>query len=329
MNTVKSRIAVDFIIQLVDQNAGVAPVFDHPPTPACGSTINISAGGTANFTVQASDSDFGQTVTLNAVGLPAGATLTPPLPTTTNPVSTTFNWVSTLADAGMAHVVTFTANDTANQQAKCSITIQVAQCQSNAECDDGNACTTDTCDPMSIDANTAGCVNETVVCDPCQVCDENLGCTGSICTSTPTVTLTPTPTVTETGTPQPTSTPTETPTPYCGDGHLGAGESCDDGNAFPNDGCETDCTVSTTCVLDHPGTERFVGGCGAPTYGTIQAAIDAASDGDVITVCSGTYTQPIVVTKQLLIHPEDGGSVTVHTANNTFDVRRSACRSTA
>ena len=150
MNNVKSRIAVDFLIQLVDQNAGVPPVFDHPPTPACGSTININAGGTANFTVQASDSDFGQTVTLNAVGLPAGATLTPPLPTTTNPVSTTFNWVSTLADAGMAHVVTFTANDTANQQAQCSITIQVAQCQSNAECDDGNACTTDTCDPMSI-----------------------------------------------------------------------------------------------------------------------------------------------------------------------------------
>ena len=52
----------------------------------------------------------------------------------------------------------------------------------------------------------------------------------------------------------------------------------------------------------YPGTERFVGGCGAPTYADIQAAIDAASDGDVITICSGTYTQPVVVTKQVKIH---------------------------
>ena len=102
MNNVKSKIAVDFLIQFVNQNAGVPPVFDHPPTPACGSTININAGGTANFTVQASDSDFGQTVTLNAVGLPAGATLTPPLPTTDQSRSARlFNWVTTAGgDAG-------------------------------------------------------------------------------------------------------------------------------------------------------------------------------------------------------------------------------------
>lgn len=33
----------------------------------------------------------------------------------------------------------------------------------------------------------------------------------------------------------------------CGDGVLGGGESCDDGNAVSGDGCEADCTVSPSC----------------------------------------------------------------------------------
>jgi len=32
--------------------------------------------------------------------------------------------------------------------------------------------------------------------------------------------------------------------PYCGDGHVDAGEACDDGNAVNGDGCENDCTVT-------------------------------------------------------------------------------------
>lgn len=321
-NNVKSRIAVDFLIQLVDQ-AGVPPVFDHPPTPACGSTLDVNPGDTATFTVQASDTDFGQTVTLNAVGLPAGATLTPLLPTTSNPVSTVFDWVTGGGDAGTTHVITFTATDTANQQAQCSITIQVAQCQNNNDCDDANACTTDVCDPMDPGANGGGCVNSNVVCDACQVCDVDLGCTGPVCTPTQTPTRTATPTETETGTPPPTATPTNTPEPFCGDGNIDPGETCDDGNMFPTDGCEPDCTPSTACTLDYPGTQRFVGGCGAPTHGDIQAAVNAAGDGDVINVCTGTYTQSVQVTKQVKIRAATGASVVVHTSDIAFDVRRS------
>ena len=33
---------------------------------------------------------------------------------------------------------------------------------------------------------------------------------------------------------------------HCGDGVTDAGEACDDGNPFDGDGCETDCTVTTT-----------------------------------------------------------------------------------
>jgi cysteine-rich repeat protein/parallel beta-helix repeat protein len=323
MNNVKSKIAVDFLIQLVDQGAGVPPVFDHPPTPACGSTINVGPGDTASFTVQASDSDFGQTVTLNAVGLPSGATLTPALPTTANPVSSAFSWTTGGGDSGTTHVITFTATDTALQQAQCTITVAVSQCQNNADCDDGSACTTDVCDPMHPDANGGGCVISTVECDACQVCDADLGCTGPVCTPTQTVTATATPTATDTGTPLPTSTPTNTPEPFCGDGNVDPGETCDDGNMFPTDGCEPDCTVSTACSLSYPGIERFVGGCDMPNHADIQAAVNAAADGDVISVCPGTYTQSVVVTKQVKIRANAGGPVTVHTNGTAFDIRRS------
>lgn len=120
---VKSKVAVDFLIQLVPV-VGVPPVFDSPPTPACGSTLTVNAGNMLNFTVLASDSDPGQTVTLNVAGLPVGATMTPSLPTSGNPVNSTFSWTPAGAQVGM-HVVTFTATDDTGQQALCSVTIEV------------------------------------------------------------------------------------------------------------------------------------------------------------------------------------------------------------
>ncbi len=339
-NNVKSKIAVDFLIQLVNQ-AGVPPVFDHPPTPQCGSSIVVDPGAPVTFTVQASDVDFGQTVTLNAVGMPSGAILTPGLPTTANPVSSVFSWNTAGGDAGTTHIVSFTATDSASLQASCSLTLVVNQCQSNSDCDDNSLCTTDTCDPGNPNANAGGCVSANVVCDACQTCNPALGCTGAVCTpiftltSTATPTLTPTPTVTATGTQPPTSTVTDTPTmtntptrtntpvPFCGDGNIDFGESCDDGNGIAGDGCEPDCTVSTACSLVYPGGERFVGGCGAPSYADIQTAIDAAADGDTITICPGTYTQSVQVTKQVKIRAFTAGSVTVQTAGTAFDIRRS------
>lgn len=333
-NNVKSRIALDFLIQLIEQ-AGAPPVFDHPPTPQCGSTISVNPGDVVSFTVQASDVDFGQDVTLNAVGVPSGATFTPNLPTTDNPVSSLFSWTTGGGDAGTNHVVSFTATDSASLQTQCSVTISIGQCVTNADCADGNLCTDNVCDPMNPNANAGGCVSTNVTCDACQVCEPSLGCTGAPCTPvftytpTPTPTITSTPTETPTGTPPPTATVTDTPTatetpvPFCGDGTIDFGESCDDGNMIASDGCELDCTVSTACSLVYPGTERFVGGCDTPNSPDIQAAVDAAADGDVITVCPGTYTQPVQVTKQVRIRAVTEGTVTVQTAGTAFDVRRS------
>ncbi len=142
-------------------------------------------------------------------------------------------------------------------------------------------------------------------------------------TATPSSTATASATPTVTDTPTASATPTATLAPFCGDGHVDVGESCDDGNMLAGDGCELDCTVTAACQLVYPGAERFVGSCGAPAYADIQAAIDAAADGDTVTVCPGTYTQSVAVTKQVRIRAASGGAVNVHTAGTAFDLRRS------
>jgi hypothetical protein len=122
---VKSKVAVDFLIQLVPLTPPL-PVFDHPPTPACGSPLIAVVGGTISFVVQASIPSVTKTASLNAVGLPFGATMTPALPATGNPISSTFSWTPTTAQVG-AFVVTFEARDNPGQQVLCSVTIQVNQ----------------------------------------------------------------------------------------------------------------------------------------------------------------------------------------------------------
>jgi hypothetical protein len=91
-------------------------------------------------------------------------------------------------------------------------------------------------------------------------------------------------------------------------------EECDDGNGFGGDGCENNCTITPAdgCNVVHPGTpiERFVGGCGSPSFGTIQGAITASQDGDTVSVCPGTYTQSITVDKEITLRSTGGAAVT-------------------
>lgn len=81
------------------------------PTPP----FTALVGRPFTFTVTASDTP-GDTVTLTAVGVPAGATLTPPLPAMGNPITVTFDWTPTSADLG-AHSIVFTATDSTGLQA--------------------------------------------------------------------------------------------------------------------------------------------------------------------------------------------------------------------
>lgn len=109
---------------LTIKSANRPPVFDQPPTPECGSTIAANNGETVEFDVQASDPDPGDTVTLDATGVPAGASLTPALPTAGNPVATHFAWVPGPGDEGTT-TVTFAATDSRGATATCTITIRV------------------------------------------------------------------------------------------------------------------------------------------------------------------------------------------------------------
>ncbi len=111
--------------------ANTAPAFVSP-TPTCGSTIQANAGSPVSFTVTASDANAADVVNLSATGLPAGATMSPSLPTGGNPVSSAFSWTPTVADAGL-HVITFKAADKC-VEVPCSITINVVACTPTAVC---------------------------------------------------------------------------------------------------------------------------------------------------------------------------------------------------
>ena len=117
--------------------------------------------------------------------------------------------------------------------------------------------------------------------------------------------------------------------PFCGNGAIELVEECDDGNLFAGDGCEPDCTLSSACTYTPGGspTERFVGGCGAPTFGTIQAAVTASAAGDTVSVCPGTYNESVIVDQEVTIHSTGGAAVTtVQSPAIAFDVRRSGVR---
>ena len=197
-----TKVALDFLIQLVPQCtlSNAPPFFEHPPTPVCGSTLSVNPNHTVSFSVQASDPDVSDTVTLTAAGVPQSATLTPSLPSSGRPVSTAFSWTPSASDLGSQFVINFSATDGCQEQTDCSVIIDVSQedCTDGVDndgdgladcadpdcngtpCDDGDACTTgDTC------SNGACNGGGPLACDACQVCDSGLGCTGAACTVTP------------------------------------------------------------------------------------------------------------------------------------------------
>jgi hypothetical protein len=174
-STAKSKIAVDFFIQLV-------PVVNNPPTfnvPVCGTTQPVTSGQNISFSVSASDVDAGDVVTLNVAGLPQGATMTPMLPTNGNPVSSSFSWTPILVQGGNVTMV-FSATDQQNQQALCSVTIAVAGTCGDGDLDPGEQCDSGAC------CNPTTCEFIAGVCRPANgVCDVAESCTGASGTCPP------------------------------------------------------------------------------------------------------------------------------------------------
>jgi uncharacterized protein (TIGR03437 family) len=101
----------------------ISPPLNRAPTVTVPGTQTIQAGGTLNFTVQGTDPDAGQTLTLTATGLPQGASFTTQ---GTSPVVGAFTW-RTPAGATGTFTITFTVmdNGTPRLSDSKSVTIRV------------------------------------------------------------------------------------------------------------------------------------------------------------------------------------------------------------
>jgi hypothetical protein len=250
-----NRVPLDFLISLVQCPLpnNTKPQFDTQPTPACGSTVSASPNNPVSFTVQSSDVDPLDVVTLNAAGLPAGATMTPNLPQQGNPVSSVFDWTPSLAQKGQ-HVVTFAAVDSCSTSL-CSITIDVSE----EICDDG----VDNDGDDDIDCADPDC--NLVSCDDGNSCTQADFCMAGVCTGTDPVICTPSDQChastcnTGTGLCEETEDPDGT---ACDDGDTcTSGEVCEDGvctgDPAPND---TPCNDGDLCTNGDVCTGGVCGG---------------------------------------------------------------------
>jgi len=113
-----------------------APYFDN--FFDCGATFfGDTAGDSISFTVTALDDDAGDVVTLTAVGVPSGATHTPPLPTDGNPVSSIFSWTPQPGDGG-SYAITYTATDGV-ESVECIVNLEVEEVTQSIELSPPNA----------------------------------------------------------------------------------------------------------------------------------------------------------------------------------------------
>jgi len=115
---------VDQLIRVTASTANTAPVFT-APTPPNGQRITAISGQRISFPIRATDADAGDVVTLRATGLPAGAVLTPGLPTSGNPVEATFSWTPAIGTPDAIILVTVIAEDSRGAQTTTSFTFEL------------------------------------------------------------------------------------------------------------------------------------------------------------------------------------------------------------
>ena len=120
----RTEVLVDFIIQTVQQSN--PPQFDYAVTPANQRVFNVSPGQLVSFNVKATCVDAGSTVRLSAVGMPAGAAVSPAFGVYANPVQHSFSWTPTASQFG-TFVVNFTAESNVGAQTATSVSIIVSQ----------------------------------------------------------------------------------------------------------------------------------------------------------------------------------------------------------
>ncbi|MCB0698553.1 MAG: T9SS type A sorting domain-containing protein [Chitinophagales bacterium] len=115
-----ARIQLDLMLRIAAPST--PPAFDYSVTPTNGANYVLQPGQALSFNVKASDVDAGDNVSLNAVGVPSGATFTP---TSGNPVTQSFSWTPTVANVG-TYQVNFVAQDNASIQTSTIVNIAVS-----------------------------------------------------------------------------------------------------------------------------------------------------------------------------------------------------------
>ena len=119
-NQIISNVFVDFAQPLCEKFPD--PYFVSP-TPSCGSVFSQVINNNISFTVKATIDSGG--VYLDALGLPAGATMTPILPAFENTtVTSIFSWTPVAGQQGN-HLVTFYSIDECGQETTCSMSFDV------------------------------------------------------------------------------------------------------------------------------------------------------------------------------------------------------------
>lgn len=115
------------LCQVTIQVSGSPPVFS---APVCGGPVlPASVGVQIAVPILVTDPDAGDTVTLQASGVPAGAIFVPPLSQAGgNPAATEFRWTPPNSSANLTFNITITATDTQAHQTTCTFSIQPAEC---------------------------------------------------------------------------------------------------------------------------------------------------------------------------------------------------------
>lgn len=138
---VKSKVAVDFFIQLREALSDPPEFDDEPTVPGQPVEKVVAPGEQISFVVRVCASDPDDEITLNVINLPSGATMTPPLPhTEVGCVTSTFTWTApggvggaTVGTAGLStagadesiHDVVFQATDQHGSSAVLNYRIRV------------------------------------------------------------------------------------------------------------------------------------------------------------------------------------------------------------
>ncbi len=212
-----SSTAIDLIVEMVSA-----------PIPSCPDSDSFTVPVGTPFSQVVSATDSGN-LTLGVIGLPPGATLTPPEGTTgPSPLSTTLDWTPAFSDNGTTAYTVITFTNPANISGSCTLTINVPAICGNGLIEQGEACDDGNPDPG--DGCNADCLLENG-----EVCADRNQCESGVCDAAEN------PDVCE-------------PADTCGNSDLEGVEACDDGNPNSGDGCSDSCVVEAGWTCPAPGT---------------------------------------------------------------------------